>query len=135
MRRATQDDVSEIVRLGALLHATAPFADVEYIPEAVAVFVAHVVEHGAVFLSDDGMCGGLLNPTYFNPAHVVAVEFFWWAPNGGADLRQAFEAWAKDAGAVAVQFSGLANERLAAVSRIYRRGGYEPVEMSFLKRL
>jgi hypothetical protein len=108
---------------------------VEYVPDSVAAFVAQIVEHGAVFLSDDGMCGGILNPAYFNPAYVVAVEFFWWAPNGGAGLREAFERWAREAGAVAVQFSGLANNRLAAVSRVYRRGGYEPVEMSFIKRL
>ena len=101
----------------------------------MARFVGHMLQNGVVFLSEDGMCGGILNPMYFNPAHMVAVELFWWAPSNGGPLRQAFEDWAKDRGASAIQFSGLANDRLEAVTRIYRRGGYQPVEMSFLKRL
>ncbi|MFZ5667966.1 MAG: hypothetical protein ACOY4K_00580 [Pseudomonadota bacterium] len=136
MRIATAEDVPAIVEMGAKLHATAPFADVPYDREATAGFVGKVIEHGVVFLADGGMCGGVLSPSYFNPAHVVAAELFWWAPvGGGRELREAFERWARAAGAAAVQFSGLANDRLEAVTRVYRRGGFEPVEMSFVKRL
>jgi hypothetical protein len=38
---------------------------------------------------------GLLQPG----SYVLAVEFFWWAPKGGRELRAAFEAWALAAGA------------------------------------
>jgi hypothetical protein len=135
IRRAGPDDTPAIVNMGARLHATGPWADVEYDHEATALFVAGILERGAIFLSDDGMCGGAIFPFYVNPQFMVATEFFWWAPKGGQPLRDAFEAWATENGASAVLFSGLQNERLPAVTRIYRRAGYTPGELSFVKRV
>jgi hypothetical protein len=82
------------------------------------------------------MVGGVLSPLYFNPAKVVAAELFWWAPDGGGrELREAFEAWARQAGAFAVQFSGLADAQAERVAALYRRAGYRPVETGYLKEL
>lgn len=135
IRRAGTDDISAIVDMGAMLHATGPWADVEYDRNATAAFVAGILEKGAIFLSEDGMCGGAIFPFYVNPKFQVATEFFWWAPKGGQPLRDAFEAWARDNGASAVLFSGLQNERLPAITHIYRRAGYTPGELSFVKRV
>lgn len=135
VRRATEADIPAIVDMGARLHETGPWADVEYDRAAVAGFVATILQSGAVFLSEDGMCGGAIFPFYINPAFKTATEFFWWAPKGGQPLRDAFERWAKENGASAVLFSGLYNDRLPALTRIYRRVGYAPGELSFVKRV
>ena len=133
--RATDADTERIVEMGAKLHASGPYADVPYNPDATAEFVAGILAQGAVFMTDDGMCGGAIFPFYLNPDFKMATEFFWWAPKDGRRLREAFEVWAVEQGASAVQFSALTNERLPAVTRIYRGAGFRPAETAFVKRL
>jgi hypothetical protein len=133
--RATAADVPRIVDLGARFHAYSCHRGIPFDAEAFRGVAERLVEGGAVFLSDDGMCGGLVSPLYFNPAFSVAVELFWYAPNGGKGLREEFEAWAEEQGVSAIQFSAMADDHLPAVTRLYRRAGYAPIETLFLKRL
>lgn len=135
MDRASLADVPRIVELGQRFHAYSVHRDIPLDVEAFEAFAASLVEGGAVFLSEDGMCGGLVSPSYFNPAFRVAVELFWYAPTGGQPLRQAFEAWALERGADAIQFTAMSDARLPAVTRLYRMAGYVPIETSFVKRL
>jgi hypothetical protein len=136
IRRATADDVPEMVRLCAEFHAYSPYRDVaEFDPEGFAAFAAGVIERGVAFMSEEGTLGGVLTSPYFNPGVVFAAELFWWARKGGQQLRAAFEDWGRENGAVAVQFSGLADERAPTITRVFRRAGYEPVELAFMKRL
>lgn len=134
IRRATPDDMEHVVELGRAFHAYSPWRGVSYDHDAIRAFVAGCIETGAIFLSETGMCGGLVSPLYFNPAFRIGVEFFWWAPDGGSALRQAFEDWAREEGAQGVQFSALSDEHLPAVTRIYRRSGFAPAETAFVKR-
>lgn len=92
-----------------------------------------VAEAGVIFLHDNGMIGGVLMPLYFAPTFKIAAELFWWAPDGDGGLREAFEGWARE-NADAVQFSGLCDHREGAINRLYRRGGFERAEVSYLKR-
>lgn len=96
--------------------------------------MAKIIEHGAIFLSDDGMIGGVLNPLYFNPAYVTAAELFWWAGRDGTALRLAFEEWGREQGVVGMSFSGIADEHAPAIARVFRRAGYLPIETAFFKR-
>lgn len=136
IRRASTEDIPQIVAWGKDFHAYGPWRHVPFDAEALTAFIAGVIEKGVVFLSDTGMIGGVLSPVYFNPAYVLAVEFFWWAPKGGGTpLREAFEAWAKEEGAHEVQFAALADDNRERVERIYARAGYSPREIAFSKRL
>lgn len=135
IRAAEEGDIPEVIRLLLDFHAYMPLRDIPYDLPALNTFVAHLIENGAIFLSEDGICGGLLSPMYFNPSYVVGVELFWWAPKEGRALRQVFEAWARECGASAVQFSALGDDRLPAVTRLYRKAGFTPAEMTFFKRL
>ncbi len=134
IRQATVDDLELIGDLGAQFLAASPYADVPLDIVAFSDFAGRMIEHGVILLSDDGMLGGVLNPLYFNPSVVFAAELFWWAPKEGRALREAFEAWAREHGAMGVQFSGISNERAATVTKLFQRAGYEPVELAFLKR-
>jgi hypothetical protein len=135
VRVATADDIPHIVTLGRRFHAYSHWAHLPYDEAAVAELFGRMIEaeDGVIFLSEDGVCGGLINTLYFSPQTRLAVELFWFAPSGGTDLRQAFEAWARDRGAEAVQFSALGDGRRAATERLYRMAGYQVIETAYLK--
>ncbi len=135
IRQATVDDVQTAVEMGARFHAYSPWRDIPYDRTAMAGVMASLIEQGGLFLTDDGFIGGVVSPAYFSPSCVIATELFWYAPSGDGGLRQAFEDWARSKGAYGVQCSALSDEHLPAVTRIYRRAGYEQGEVCFLKRL
>ncbi len=117
-------------------HGYSPMQDIAFDAEAVARFITDVISGpGAVFVTETGMCGGVVSPLYFNPSALLATELVWWAPDGGRELREAFEAWAKESGAQLAGFSALHDDRLPAVTRIFRSAGFTPAETTFLKRL
>lgn len=135
IRAATPDDLDTVCERAAAFHAYSPWRAVEFEADAVRAFAATIIAGGGVFLSDEGLCGGVIQPLYFNPAFKVAVELVWWAPSEGQALKAAFEEWARASGASAIQFSALGDRHLAAVTRIYGRAGYRLAEASFLKGL
>jgi len=135
IRRATLDDLPEVLRIGLEFHAYSPWSMLSADPEALSEFLAKVIEHGAVFLSDEGMVGGVLNPAYFNPAHIMAAELFWYAKSGGTELRQALEAWAAESGCCGITFSGLVDKHEPAMRRVFARAGYAPIETAYFKRI
>lgn len=134
IRQATPDDLDRIKELGADFHAACPYRELPLDIEAFGDFALKLIEGGVIFLSDDGMIGGLMSPLYFNPAVVMGCELFWWAGKTGKPLREAFEAWAKDGGATGVMFSGLSDEREPTIRKVFARAGYTPGELAFFKR-
>lgn len=134
IRLATPDDLPELARLGADFHAATPYRDLPYSPESFADFCAKLMVGGVVFMSEDGMIGGVMNSPFFNASVPLVAELFWWAPKEGRALREALEAWGQERGAIGAQFSGLANDRADTVTKLFRRAGYEPAEMAFIKR-
>lgn len=135
IRRAELADLREVVDLCNRFHSYSPWQTIPFDEVAMGRFIIGLIQNGVVFLSEEGLCAGLLNPLYFNPAFVVAVEMLWFAPKGGRELRKAFEEWAAEQGAQAVQFSALGDDRAATVARLFARAGYAPVETGFLKRI
>lgn len=135
IRIATLDDIPEMLELARQFHAYSPWRDIPFDAESAKAFGAGMIIGGIVFLSEEGMLGGVLHPLYFNPAFKVAAEMFWWAPKGGGALRAAFEAWAHSNGAAGIQFSSLADDRAPALARMFRRAGFVPVETGYFKRL
>lgn len=135
IRRATLDDLPEVVSLGREFLAYSPHNWIELDEEAFAQSASNMIAGpGAVFLSDDGFIGGVIVPCYFNPAVLMASELFWFARKEGPELLKAFEVWAKDAGASVVCTSGLVDGREKAIRRVFERQGYEASEIAFQKR-
>jgi hypothetical protein len=137
IREATPDDMPALLERGRAFFDYSPWKRLDYDETAVESTFAHLMSspEGVIFLSDDGLCGGLVNGLYFSPSTRIAVELFWYAPSEGTELREAFEGWAKDQGAEAVQFSALGDGRRAATERLYRMAGYQVSETAFLKNL
>lgn len=135
IRRATIDDLSRAVAFAVEFHAESVHADIPVNIEALSAFMAGLIEQGAVFLSNRGLIGGVIAPAYFNPEHRMAVELFWWAPTDGQPLRRAWEDWAVQQGAATSNLTSQVNARSQAIEKMYRRAGYVPTEVTFVKRL
>lgn len=138
VREATLADVPDILRHGRDFFDYSPWAGrTQYDEVSTQQTVESLITHsdGVVFISDAGILGGSIFPLYFNHSYRIAYEHFWFAPDGGGDLRQAFEGWAKVRGAVAIQMSCLVDEREPAMRRLYRIKGYEPTETGLIKEI
>lgn len=135
IRRATQADLEIAAGFAAEFLAESVHSAIPLDQVALEGWMASLIDHGAVFLSERGFIGGFISPIYFNPAYRVAVELFWWAPIEGRALREAFEAWCVEQDVRAIHFSGQRNERAGTIEKLFRRAGYEPVETVFVKRL
>ena len=136
IRRARESDLYEIVRIGRRHHEAAQMPG-RFDGEAFRRFAEQLVTgRGVVFLTDEGMIGGTLAPSYASPGYWMAVELFWWSEDRqGRALLRAFEAWAEENGADEVRLSAVTRHRGAAVGRLLERAGYEPCEVSYSKGL
>lgn len=135
IRRAAVEDLETVVERVAAFHAYSTWADIPLDRPAVEALADKLLAGGVVFLSETGLIGGLMAPLWLAPTLQVGLELFWYAPDGhGQALRMAFEDWAREQGAFGLQFSAMADGHLPALSRIYRRAGYAPVETAFMKR-
>jgi hypothetical protein len=138
IRKASAEDLEAVVEWGRRFHAYSPWGKRVRIEDAdwrQTVTNLLASEDAAVFVSEGGFCGGLIFPMYFNHAYRVAQELFWFAEADGTQLREAFEDWARSRGADALQMSCIADDREAAVRRLFRRAGYAATETSLMKEI
>jgi hypothetical protein len=134
--RATESDIPAIVGMGREFHAMSPHTMLgAYDETAVANMLRYLIDNGLVMTNGAGCLGGLIAPVYFNPQVAVMEEAFWWSKANGQELREAFEAEAKQMGAKFCMFSTLENDRSAAIDRVMRRNGYTPIERRYMKEL
>lgn len=94
-----------------------------------AAFLSRLIAHpdGLVLVSDGGFIAASLHPTPISPA-LVAGEHGWYATDGaGRALREAYEKWADDRGAILKKLStGMNGPDLG-------RDGYTPAEVGWVK--
>ncbi len=126
-----------VVAFGRKFHAMSPWKDTAFDDDAVLNYVSQLgaSDDGYFEITEGGMIGGIVMPLWFAPSTILGVELFWWSeePGEGNRLRANFENWAIARGAQHVSFSGLVNEREAAVRRLMERQGYTAVEIAFRK--
>jgi GNAT superfamily N-acetyltransferase len=136
VRQATVDDIEHVAILGhrfieAAQMPPATMAECRVFCEALLVH-----ESAGVFMSPNGVIAGILAPLYYKPAHIQAVELFWWAEDGnGRLLLAAFEAWAKERGADDVNMSTLAHYTPPHVEGMLERRGYVARDRVYRKGL
>lgn len=132
IRPGVEADIPRVLDMGAKFHAAGKIK-AGYDREAVAALLADLIhsDKGCLLVSDFGMIGGALAPAYCDPAHIVAIELFWWAEKGGLQLMQRFEDWARATGAREIRMTSLAT--LPRADALLRRKGFEPAEISYQK--
>lgn len=147
IRRADPADLPSCLDLTARFHAASPISDVApFDRDGMAVTLKEMLVNprAGVWLAvqDDlpvGIAGALLYPLYFNPAHEVVQELFWWlnpearGSGAGEKLFQSVQDWAKDNGASVIFMIALDDGRVDKMDRFYKRAGFHPLERTYMK--
>jgi hypothetical protein len=147
IRKATPDDIADIIEMGQKFIAYSEFRGFVHPSVAeMAQTVAGIIQNGVLFVIDEdgkavGMLAGILTPFWMSPTNVIATELLWWvneesrAGRGGIMLVKAFEEWAREQNAVAVSISDLIIQGESPVGALVGRMGYRMVERSHIKEL
>ena len=144
IREARPDDMGRILELGERFfvesgwHNVAPWDAMSFVET-----VERLDAEGVMLVSEGdggvtGIAGAPVYPAYFNRDVRLAGELFWYAeehPGAGRALWRGMEEGVAARGARTFTMAALAGKRHAALTRLYRGGGYVPVELSFIKRL
>lgn len=146
IRAATDADIQDIARLGAIFHAQADWDEIIYneadCAKSLAAFMrmpeflCFVAETDSIV----GMIAGIMSPVYFNHDHLSGEELFWWASQEapaftGARLLAALENAAREKGCSTWQMKSLARLGGERMERLYERHGYRASERMFIKVL
>lgn len=142
IRVATQEDIPRIIELGSLSLEDGPYAGVIRDVPAQAALCAHeVMDKGRILLGEeDGVVVGLIGFIIANhhfSGQKYAAELMWFVPEehrkGGMGMKLLWEAekQAKEMGAEDMLFTA-PNTSVAA---IYKRFGYEELEVTYRKTL
>ncbi len=134
-RLATLEDLPAMVALARVEHAGSSWAAMPFDAQACEATIRSFIEgmgRTALF-NGRGYLLGLVQPAGFSGAR-IALEFAWFAQEGGMALLAEFEAWAHRMGAYAVVVHDMAGHyRLAQV--LERRRGYRALGTALSKLL
>ena len=139
VREATYADLPRLVQLGHQFWKHSPYEGIaDFNEESLLSYGAALIEEdrSVIFTNGRGMIGGTLMPLYFGQT-LVAQEIFWYAQEGGKELLDAFEQWAKDQGASQVAVSSFAGETRMhkLIETLYKRRKYKATETQYLKEI
>lgn len=136
VKQATTDDMTRLMELSKAFHSESVYKHVPFDEATVTDNLTGLIKGGGVFLNDYGFVAGLLTPLVFNRNILIAAELVWYCPQGdGRSLKDAFEQWAIDSGAIVTQFATLNNQYASNLSKYLMDDGYYPVEVSYVKGL
>ena len=86
----------------------------------------------------DGTLGGVVYPEPYSGT-LIATEFFWFVKQArrgeGLKLLRAFEAWARAKGCAQIRMAHLVDVMPAKLEKVYRRFGYTPAEVLYVKEI
>lgn len=136
VQQATHADIGFLLDKAKEFHGTSIYKDVPFDVDTVRDNLEQLIENGGVFFNEHGLVAGLLSPLVFNRNFSVAAELVWYCPQGGGqELREAFEDWAFDNGAIGTSMSVLVNDYANKLGDKLIEDGYKPLEVSFVKGL
>lgn len=138
-RFATQADIPHIEAMAKRFFDYSPYRDTRYDDQAIRDLIENLIddENSCMFVNSKGFICGSLHPLLFAPSLFVASEIAWWSEDGvGTELREVFEAWARnETDASAIQLSTLNNSKSSELGAHLVSKGYAPVEVHYLKAI
>ncbi len=147
IRRATEADIPTILDMGAKFCDLAGWSDIaDFDPETTETMLRGMIasEDGILLVAETdkviGMAGGVMSPLYFNAAHRMGQELFYWIEPGqrngiGGELLTALEDEARAGGCKSWIMVALDKMRPEATGRMYRARGYRPAEHNWIRNL
>lgn len=149
VRKARLEDLARYTVLAQQFHQASPMHSVcEFDAVAYADFFRRAIcnQDMAVWIAEAGedavgISGALLYPLYFNPAHLVVQELWWFltpqarGSGAGQVMFQGIEHWAKEVNAASIFMIALEDGRASQMARVYARSGFTPLERTFIKEV
>jgi GNAT superfamily N-acetyltransferase len=102
---------------------------------AVCATIERCIDNDGCFVGDHGVIMGIITEHWAAPSHKVAIELAWYGAGEGDALLAAFEAWAKERGAVGVQMSTIGAAHDDKVEKKLVKHGYTVAERGLFKRI
>ncbi len=135
IREAVADDIPELVEMLERLHAgtwRVGAFDVQAVRETLLRLMSG--ENSVVLRSEGGLFSGHIQPAWFSPSWLIALEISWWAEDGRwLALLSAFGAWAADRGVDEVRMVSTIGPKSHRIRRVLDRYGYVPQEIGYRK--
>lgn len=148
IRLARTDDVKQIAAMGAKFHDEAGWGDIaDYDTVSIELTLSNMIANAdAIVLVAEvegeliGMAGGITAPLYFNHAHRIGQELFYWIEPGerngvGRMLLEALEDEGRVLNCNSWVMVALDNVRPEVTGRLYRMRGYRPAERNWIRKL
>lgn len=138
MRSATRDDLLDLLEMGReFADAAGRDLDRETLVNTFEQMMD--ADDGFLLITEGGMLGGVVYPSFMDTNTKIAQELFWWVEprarqNGIGDaMMTAFERWAIEQGAAQVIMVALHKLTPRKIGKIYKARGYEPLEHGYVK--
>ncbi len=135
IREARTDDIPDLMAMLQRLHAGTPRVgafDLEAVYSTLQSLISG--ENSVVLRSEGGLFSGHIQPTWYSPSWLIALEISWWAEDGRwLALLSAFGAWAADHGASEVRMVSTLGPKSHRIRRVLDRYGYVPQEIGYRK--
>ena len=136
IRLATPDDLPRLMAIAVEFWALSPLS--KFIPMdeiAVCATIEKCIANGGCFVGEHGVVMGIITEHWAAPSHKVAIELAWYGYGEGDDLLAAFEAWAKESGAIGVQMSTIGAAHDGKIEKKLVEHGYTVAERGLFKRI
>ena len=140
IRDATPEDIPEIVRMGRRFYEALGYDElVPFDADDFAASVARWIDDQVVIVTDGGMGVVITFRSYVNFNFRIAAELFFWVDpekrGAGMALLDALESRARSLGAKTMSVVACDTMKPNALDKAYRRRGYAPKEMTYVKEL
>jgi hypothetical protein len=140
VRRATIDDLAQLVKLAQLEHARSTFSGLMFDRPYVAQSMGSCIRgmSSAVFIAESGLgfIAGIVQPKLFSK-YMSAYELAWYSEDAsGLALLRAFTDWAQKMCAVDLIVSNYAGIKSAErFTRVMQRSGFSVLGTSYTRQL
>lgn len=144
IREAVETDIPALVEMGRNFHAGMSHSRIGGFDQDSATDTLRRLieaEDACLFIAPGGMGAATLERPYFNRALRILQELWVWVePDArgsgtGPELYRRMEGWGRLREASHMLVMSNPDQRPEATARLYRRMGFEPVEMLFMKGL
>jgi hypothetical protein len=130
VKHADTSDIPRILQMARAFHDA--HGEGAFNAEVTQAFIQNALQSGCVLFSRGSFLIGYIIPDPGKGGALVAHEVFWWSEEGkGAEIREAFENWAKQHGASEVHISHPWGAK--RVGGMLEKAGYEPATQVWRK--
>ena len=141
IRKATTEDLPKLLNLAQEFYASSEFLEGFNLNIFVANWSNFINNDiGVIWILNefDGILGAVKYPD-INSGELVATEFFWFVSpdkrGDGIKLLREFEKWAKEVGCKKIFMVYLMDSMPEEMKSVYKRYGYKPMEVHYVKEL